>query len=50
LLLCSLVAHNRRIEASINEVANLSLSPQPHAQRRVAISHNHKGWVAAVAG
>lgn len=46
LLLRSLVAHNRRIETYFDEMANLSFSAQPHAQRRVAISHNHKGWVA----
>ncbi|MDY0270582.1 type II TA system antitoxin MqsA family protein [Trichloromonas sp.] len=46
LLLRSLVAHNRRIENYFEEMANLSLSPQPHAQRRVAISHSPKGWFA----
>ncbi len=46
LLLRSLVAHNRRIENYFEEMANLSLSPQPHVQRRVAISHGHKGWSA----
>ena len=49
LLLRSLVAHNRRIENYFEEMANLSFSPQPHAQRRVAISYNQKGWVADVA-
>ena len=48
LLLRSLVAHSRRIETYFEEMANLSLSPQPHAQRRVAISLNHKGWVVDV--
>ena len=48
MLLRSLVAHNRRIETYFEEMANLSLSPQPHAQRRVAISLNHKGWVVDV--
>ena len=46
LLLRSLVAHNRRIENYFDEMANLLLSPQPHAQRLVAISHSDKGWFA----
>jgi len=46
MLLRSLVAHNRRIETYFEEMANLLLSPQPHAQRLVAISHSDKGWFA----
>jgi DNA-directed RNA polymerase specialized sigma24 family protein len=43
LLLRSLVAHNRQINNYFDDMATLSLKPQP-VQRRVVIRHDAEGW------